>query len=59
MFEIVKEQPSKWHPGRVRHIVKNGARYHVVSWVRIKDKTYEHCSEPNCELNLEYDSRGF
>ena len=29
------------------HIIKEGARYHVLHW----DTQGRHCSEPNCELN--------
>jgi hypothetical protein len=38
-----KEKKGKW----VEHIVKEGARYHVVSY----DTNGAHCSEPNCEMN--------
>lgn len=31
----------------VKHIVKEGARYHVASW----DYHGAHCSEPDCEKN--------
>ena len=31
----------------VRHIVKEGARYHVPYW----DENGKHCSEKRCELN--------
>ena len=33
--------------GIERHIICNGARFHVVSW----DSKGEKCSEPNCEIN--------
>jgi len=31
----------------VKHIIKDGARYHATSW----DSYGKHCSEPNCEVN--------
>ena len=31
----------------VKHIVKEGARYHVLWW----DEKGRHCSEPKCEVN--------
>lgn len=30
-----------------KHIVKEGARYHVLWW----DTLGQHCSEPRCEIN--------
>ena len=33
--------------GSIRHINKDGARYHVVWW----DSEGSHCSEPDCEIN--------
>jgi hypothetical protein len=30
-----------------KHIVKEGARYHVIWW----DTEGKHCSEPDCEIN--------
>jgi hypothetical protein len=33
--------------GSEKHIVCEGARFHVISW----DSQGEHCSEPNCEVN--------
>lgn len=33
--------------GTERHIVCDGARFHVVSW----SQHGERCSEPNCEIN--------
>lgn len=37
----------------VKHIVKEGARYHVHSYHRYTDKTRSsvHCSDPRCEDN--------
>ena len=35
---------------RVHHIVKEGARYHIISWYK-KDGRSSHCSEPACEIN--------
>ena len=34
-------------PEWVKHIVREGARYHVVSWSNLG----RHCSEPRCEIN--------
>ncbi len=31
----------------IKHIIKDGARYHVLHW----DTKGAHCSEPNCEVN--------
>ena len=31
----------------VKHIVKDGARYHVLHW----DTSGAHCSEVDCEVN--------
>lgn len=31
----------------VKHIIKEGARYHVPHW----DSIGEHCSDPKCEIN--------
>lgn len=33
----------KW----IKHIIKEGAHYHIVWW----DSEGRHCSEPNCEIN--------
>ena len=35
----------------VKHILKEGARYHVISWYRGKNGAFSHCSEPDCEEN--------
>jgi hypothetical protein len=40
---MVKKKKAKW----VKHIIKEGARYHVIWW----DNLGAHCSEPNCEIN--------
>lgn len=40
---------KKW----IEHIVKEGARYHVCSY----DTYGKHCSEPNCEINKNYEKR--
>ncbi|MFA5745619.1 MAG: hypothetical protein WCX79_00310 [Candidatus Paceibacterota bacterium] len=34
-----------------KHIIKEGARYHVTSWDCETNGSLEHCSEPNCENN--------
>lgn len=33
--------------GSLRHIIEDGARWHVVWW----DTAGAHCSEPECEIN--------
>ena len=33
--------------GTIKHIIKEGARYHVLWW----DGDGEHCTEQNCEIN--------
>ena len=35
----------------VKHILKEGARYHVISWYGSKNGATSHCSEPDCEKN--------
>ena len=35
----------------VKHILKEGARYHVISWYKGKNGAFSHCSEPDCEEN--------
>ena len=35
----------------VKHIWKEGARYHVISWHGSKNGATSHCSEPDCEKN--------
>jgi len=41
------------------HIIKEGARVHVVSYLGIivnaKMEGVQHCSEANCEVNKRYD----
>ncbi len=39
----MKTKKLKW----VKHIVKEGARFHVLWW----DTHGTHCSEPTCETN--------
>lgn len=43
----------------VKHIVQEGSRFHVISWYQFirwsKKFSVEICSEPNCEINKEYD----
>lgn len=38
----------------VKHIIKEGARYHVTSWYKGKNGALSHCSEPDCEHNHGY-----
>lgn len=33
--------------GSEKHILQDGARYHVISWGTLGQR----CSEPNCEIN--------
>jgi len=51
MFESIKETDLGECPycGKpiVKHIIKEGAMYHVTSW----DTMGAHCSEPDCEHN--------
>jgi hypothetical protein len=35
----------------VKHIIKEGARYHVTSWYRGENGAMSHCSEKDCENN--------
>ncbi len=43
----------------VEHIIKQGARYHVLSYFGIETENgivgVERCSESNCERNKRYD----
>ena len=43
----------------VKHIVKEGARFHVISYLGINhlgnQTEVQHCSELNCEINKNYD----
>jgi len=45
MFEIIPQEINK--DGNLKHITKEGARYHVLYW----NTQGRHCSEKNCELN--------
>ena len=54
MRKTVVEVPDLWiydpeynDDGTEKHIVCDGARFHVVSW----DANGARCSEPNCEMN--------
>lgn len=38
---------------RVKHITKEGVRYHVISWWGGESGSHRQCSEPNCEINHE------
>ena len=53
IYETIK-QPNLWHyrpeynkDGTEKHIVCEGARFHVLSY----STQGVHCSEPNCEIN--------
>jgi hypothetical protein len=62
MFKSVEvKELSKCHlcgGRRVRHIVKEGARYHVFSWSLMNDQFGKYskteCSEKDCETNHGY-----
>ncbi len=49
------EQSESRETGYVRHIIKEGARYHVLSWFLYKGIGFTKCSEPHCEINRHYD----
>lgn len=58
MVEQHKEDESETtkicpHCGKpmVKHIVKEGARFHVTSWSHQPHGALSHCSEPDCENN--------
>jgi len=39
---------------RVKHVTKDGARFHVLSWhLGAGGVSFRRCSEPNCEVNYE------
>ena len=35
----------------VKHITKDGARYHVISYHKVGNSAIMRCSNPNCEIN--------
>jgi hypothetical protein len=35
----------------VKHITKDGARYHVISYHQVGNSAIMRCSNPNCEIN--------
>ena len=44
----------------VKHIIKEGSRQHVISYLGVqgydsKIKSVQHCNCPECEVNKEYD----
>lgn len=45
MYEIIHQEKNE--DGTLKHITKDGARYHVLYW----DRQGRHCSEKNCEIN--------
>ena len=45
MCEIIKQEINE--DGTLKHITKEGVRYHVKYW----DSEGTHCTEPNCEIN--------
>jgi len=47
MENLINYTPEFNKDGTEKHIIKKGARYHVLSW----DTNGRHCSEPNCEVN--------
>lgn len=44
---IYSYTPSYNPDGTEKHVICDGARYHVVWW----DSDGEHCSNKNCEIN--------
>ena len=40
--------------GSIQHVYCEGARFHVLSW----STQGRHCSEPDCEVNRERESKG-
>ncbi len=46
-FHPEYEECLTCHKQMEKHIVCDGARFHVCSW----DSNGTHCSEPNCEIN--------
>ncbi len=44
-----EECKGKFHEDE-KHIIKEGSRYHVLSW----DSNGRHCSNPKCEVNSCY-----
>jgi len=44
---LITYEPEYNPDGSERHIVCEGARFHVVSY----NNKGPHCSEPNCEIN--------
>ena len=50
------EWEGEWEPlpriankdGSIKHVNREGSRFHVVHW----DTKGAHCSEPDCEINV-------
>lgn len=49
--DLHRYEPEYNEDGTEKHIVCDGARFHVVSWSGGLDGARERCSEPNCEIN--------
>lgn len=49
MCQIIPRIPIK-NSKYIEHIMKDGARYHVISY----DNFGQKCSEPNCIINKKY-----
>jgi hypothetical protein len=47
-FEVVPRVPSESNPKRIKHVVREGARFHTP----IFTSRGMRCSEPDCILNL-------
>lgn len=45
--DIPPREPSPIWPDYIKHVSKDGARYHVLSWSGLGT----HCSEKDCEVN--------
>lgn len=49
--DLFRYEPEYNRDGSEKHIICDGARYHVVSYHYGPKGTSRHCSEPNCEIN--------
>ena len=48
-WSIIPREPSERYPDYLKHVIAEGARYHVISWSNLG----RQCSEPRCEINAE------
>ncbi len=49
--DLFRYRPELNPNGTEKHIVCEGARFHVVSWSLNRHGSVTRCSEKNCELN--------